>query len=174
MGQVHAGVLAWTDDEEIVMSADPSLQERIDAAMVAAMKAREAVRLGALRMVRSALKNREIEKRAPLDDGDVLQALATQAKQRRESIEQFRSGGREELAAKEEAELAVLQEFLPRELDPEELRELVASAVAEVGAEGPKDMGRVMGVLMPRVRGRADGALVNRLVREMLAGEDGT
>jgi uncharacterized protein YqeY len=156
--------------EEIDMSEGASLQERIDAAAVVAMKARQALRLGVLRLVRSALKNREIDKRAPLDDGDVLQVLVTQAKQRRESIEQFRAGGREELAAKEEAELVVLQEFLPQELGDEELREAIAAAVAEVGASGPKDMGRVMGVLMPRLRGRAEGGAVNRLVREVLAG----
>ncbi|MDF1553252.1 MAG: GatB/YqeY domain-containing protein [Deferrisomatales bacterium] len=153
------------------MANSSTLQERIDAAAVAAMKSREAVRLGTLRMVRAALKNREIDKRAPLEETDVLQVLGTQAKQRRESIEQYRAGGREELAAKEEAELAVLQEFLPRELDENELRAAVAAAVTEVGAGGPRDMGRVMGVLMPRLQGRADGGAVNRLVREVLAGE---
>ncbi|HSH70663.1 MAG TPA: GatB/YqeY domain-containing protein [Deferrisomatales bacterium] len=153
------------------MANSSTLQERIDAAAVAAMKSREAVRLGTLRMVRAALKNREIDKRAPLEETDVLQVLGTQAKQRRESIEQYRAGGREELAAKEEAELAVLQEFLPRELDEHELRAAVVAAVTEVGAGGPRDMGRVMGVLMPRLQGRADGGAVNRLVREVLAGE---
>jgi len=155
------------------MADSSALQERIDAAAVAAMKARETVRLGTLRMVRAALKNREIDKRAPLEEADVLQVLGTQAKQRRESIEQFRAGGREELAAKEEAELAVLQEFLPRAMDEDALRAAVVAAVAEVGAAGPRDMGRVMGVLMPRLQGRADGGTVNRLVREALAGEAG-
>lgn len=146
-----------------------ALQERVATALVAAMKAREAVRVSTLRMVRAALQNREIDKRTPLADDDVLQVLATQAKQRRESIEQYRAGGREDLAAKEAAELVILQEFLPEELGVEELRDVVEAAVAEVGAEGPKDMGRVMGVLMPRLRGRADGGAVNRLVREALA-----
>ncbi len=153
------------------MADSSTLQERIDAAAVAAMKARETVRLGTLRMVRAALKNREIDNRAPLEETDVLQVLGTQAKQRRESIEQFRAGGREDLAAKEEAELAVLQEFLPPVLAEDELRAAVVAAVAEVGAAGPRDMGRVMGVLMPRLQGRAEGGAVNRLVREVLAGE---
>jgi len=156
------------------MTAAPSLQERIDAATVVAMKSREAVRLRTLRMVRSALKNREIDKRAPLEETDVLQVLGTQAKQRRDSIEQYRAGGREELAAKEVAELAVLQEYLPRELGEDELRAAVVAAVAEVGAAGPRDMGRVMGVLMPRLQGRAAGGAVNRLVREVLAEEAGS
>jgi uncharacterized protein YqeY len=153
--------------------SDPALQERIDAAALAAMKSRETVRLGTLRMVRAALKNREIDKRAPLEEVEVLQVLGTQAKQRRESIEQYRSGGREDLAAREEAELAVLQEFLPRALDADELRAAVVAVVAEVRAAGPGDMGRVMGVLMPRLQGRAEGGVVNRLVREVLAGEAG-
>ena len=119
------------------------------------------------------MKNREIDKRAALEEADVLQVLGTQAKQRRESIEQYRAGGREDLAAKEEAELVVLQEFLPRGLDEDELRAAVVAAVAEVGATGPRDMGRVMGVLMPRLLGRAEGGAVNRLVREVLAGEAG-
>ena len=153
------------------MTPIPSLRERLDAAAVAAMKARDSVRLGTLRLVRSALQNREIDKRAPLEESDVLQVLANQAKQRRESIGLYRAGGREELAAKEEAELAVLQEFLPRELSEEELRAAVVAAVAEVGAAGPRDMGRVMGVLMPRLQGRAEGGAVNRVVREVLSGE---
>ena len=156
------------------MADSSALQERIDVAAVTAMKSRATVRLGTLRMVRAALKNCEIDKRAPLEEADVLlQVLGTQAKQRRESIEQFRAGGREDLAAKEEAELAVLQEFLPRALGEDELSAAVVAAVAEVGAAGPRDMGRVMGVLMPRLQGRADGGAVNRLVREALAGETG-
>ena len=146
-----------------------ALQERVATALVAAMKAREAVRVSTLRMVRAALQNREIDKRAPLADDDVLQVLATQAKQRRESIEQYRAGGREDLVAKEAAELVILQQFLPEGLGVEELRTAVEAAVDEVGAGGPKDMGRVMGVLMPGLRGRADGGAVNRLVRETLA-----
>lgn len=146
------------------------LVSQIEQATLAAMKARDAARTSALRMVKAALKNKQIDKRAPLDDGDVLSVLGTLAKQRRESIEQFRSGGREELAAKEEAELAILQEFLPQALGEAEVRAAVAQAVAETGAAGPKDMGKVMSALMPRLKGRADGKLVNALVREALGG----
>lgn len=146
------------------------LASRIDQAVVAAMKARDAARTSALRMVKAALKNKEIDKRGPLDDGDSLQVLGTLAKQRREAIEQFRAGNRLDLVAKEEAELAILQEFLPQALGEDEVRAAVAQAVADAGAAGPKDMGKVMSLLMPRLKGRADGKLVNALVREALGG----
>lgn len=150
-----------------------SLARQIEAAVTVAMKAREPARVSALRMLRSALKYREIDKRAPLEDADVVQVLATQAKQRRESIEQFRAASRAELVAKEEAELAVIQEFLPRELSDVELQDVVRQAVAEVGASGPQDLGKVMGALMARVRGRADGKRVNEAVRAALGGGGG-
>lgn len=152
------------------MEQRSSLAERIEHELHAAMKAREKVRTSALRMARAALKNREIEKRAPLEDADVIQVLATQAKQRRESIEQFRAGGREDLAAKEEQEFEVLREFLPEELTASQLKALVEEAIREVGAASPKDLGRVMSALMPKVRGRADGRAVNEMVRAVLAG----
>lgn len=152
------------------MTQQDSLVARIERATIGAMKARDAARTSALRMAKAALKNREIDKRSALDDADALQVLATLAKQRRESIEQFRAGGRVELAEKEEAELAILQEFLPEALSEDEVRRAVADAVAEVGATGPRDMGKVMAALMPRVKGKADGKLVNTLVREALAG----
>lgn len=147
-----------------------TLVDRIEQSVVAAMKARDALRTSALRMVKAALKNKAIDKRGPLDDGEALQVLASLAKQRKESIEQFRAGGRNDLATKEEGELAILQEFLPETMGEGEVRAAVAQAVAEAGAAGPKDMGKVMGVLMPRVKGRADGKLVNALVREALGG----
>lgn len=150
------------------MSATSPLLERMDRALVESMKARTAARTSALRMARAALKNREIDKRAPLEDADVLQVLGTLVKQRREAAEMFRAGNRPELAAKEEAEIAVLQEFLPQELGAEELAALVAQAVAQVGARGPGDLGKVMGALMPQVRGRADGKKVNEAVRTAL------
>lgn len=150
------------------MSAASPLLERMDRALVESMKARTAARTSALRMARAALKNREIDKRAPLEDADVLQVLGTLVKQRREAAEMFRAGNRPELAAKEEAEIAVLQEFLPQELAAEELAALVAQAVAQVGARGPGDLGKVMSALMPQVRGRADGKKVNEAVRTAL------
>lgn len=152
------------------MSEDTPLIARIDSSLVASMKARDAARTSALRMVRAALKNREIDKRGPLDETEVLEVVASLAKQRKESIEQFQAGGRQDLADKETAELKILQEFLPAELSAEELRQLVRSAVAEAGAASPKDMGKVMAALMPKVKGRADGRAVNAMVREILSG----
>jgi len=156
------------------MSEEAGLVERLERAVVEAMKARDALRTSALRMVRAALKNRAIDKRAPLDDGDALQVLGTLAKQRRESIEQFRAGGRQEMADKEEAELRILQEFLPEELGEDEVRRAVDAAVSETGAAGPRDMGKVMAALMGRLKGRADGKLVNQLVRERLTAGGGS
>ncbi len=150
------------------MAGTSPLLERLDGALVASMKARDAARTSALRLVRAALKNREIEKRAPLEDAEVLQVLGTLVKQRREAAEQFRAGNRPELAAKEEAEVVILQEFLPAALSDDELGALVAEAVAEVGGQGPGDLGKVMSALMPRVRGRADGRKVNEAVRAAL------
>lgn len=152
------------------MAAEESLLVRLERELVEAMKARDAARTSTLRMVKAALKNKQIDKRAALEEADVLQVLSTLAKQRRESIEQFRAGHREDLAQKEEAELHLLQQYLPKELTEGELRELVSAAVSRTGAAGPKDMGKVMSELMPAVKGRADGKLVNQLVREHLAG----
>lgn len=151
------------------MNEETPLIDRLEKAFVESMKARDAVRTSALRLVKAALKNRQIDKRAPLDDGEALQVIVTLSKQRRESIEQFHAGGREDLVAKEEVELRILQEFLPQELGEDEVRAAVFAAVAEAGAAGPKDMGKVMSVLMPKLKGRADGKLVNALVREALA-----
>lgn len=151
------------------MSDGSELAERIGRELVASMKARDAARTSALRMVRAALQNRGIEVRGALGDDDVVQVLATLAKQRRESIEQYRAGGREDLAVKEERELQVIQEFLPQPLSEEELRRIVAEAIAEVGAAGPGDLGKAMAAVMPRVKGRADGRAVNALVRGVLA-----
>ena len=156
------------------MAQEDTLAARIERATLEAMKARDAARTSALRLVKAAFKNRQIEKRAPLEDSDALQVLGTLAKQRRESIEQFRAGGREDLAAKEEAELRILQEFLPDQMSQEELRRAVETAIGEAGAQGPKDMGKVMAVLMPRVKGQADGKAVNALVRELLTAGDQT
>jgi uncharacterized protein len=151
------------------MTPEHSLLARIDRSLIESMKARDALRTSALRMARAALKNREIDKRKPLDDSDVVEVLGTLAKQRKESIEQFQAGGRTDLADKEAAELRILQEFLPKELTEEEVREIVRTAVAEAGATGPRDIGKVMSAVMPRVKGRADGRTVNTLVREMLS-----
>jgi uncharacterized protein len=145
------------------------LRERLTAEMKAAMKNRDALRLSAIRMVLSSVKNREIELRHELGDVEITETIATLCKQRRESIRLFKEAGRQELVDKEEAELALLTEFLPQQLTREELEGLVMKAIADTQASGGKDMGKVMKALMPFVSGRADGKLVSEVVKEKLA-----
>lgn len=146
-----------------------SLQTDIESAMRAAMKAREAVRVSTLRLAMAAAHNRQIELGHELTDAEVVEVLDRQVKQRRESIELYRKGGRPELADAEEAELAVLREFLPEPLTDAELERLARDAVAATDAKGPTDMGRVMGALVPQTKGRADGKAVSDLVRRLLS-----
>ncbi len=145
------------------------LQERIENDIKEAMKAREKERVGALRLVKAALQNRAIEKREELGDEDVIAVLSTLAKQRKDSIEQYTAGGRDDLAAIEKAELAIIEKYLPEQMGADEVKREVVAAIEASGAEGPKDMGKVMGVLMPKLKGKADGKLVNQLVRQLLA-----
>ncbi len=145
------------------------LREKLVDEMKAAMKARDEVRLSAIRMIRASVKNREIDLGKELDDREVTEVISTLAKQRRESIKLFHDAGRSDLVEKEEKELEVLLGFLPRQLDRSEISEIVAKAVAESGALGPGDIGKVMKIVMPQVSGRADGKLVNEIVREMLS-----
>jgi uncharacterized protein YqeY len=146
------------------------LREKIADDMRGAMKAREAVRVAALRMLMAAIKNAEVEKRHELSDDEVLDVVTREAKRRRESIEAFEKGGREDLVAKEAAELTVLDSYLPERLSDEELAALVDAAIAETGADSPKQMGEVMKALMPKLRGRADGGQVSALVKARLGG----
>ena len=146
-----------------------TLKDQLNDAMKAAMKARDDLRLSAVRMVRAAIKNREIESRTELDDQAVIDVISTMAKQRRESIRLYREGNRLELAEKEEAELAVLLEFLPVQLTPEEIDSLVSRIIQEIGAHGAKDMGRVMKTVTPLTAGKADGKAVSDAVRRLLA-----
>lgn len=146
-----------------------TIQEQLSEAMKAAMRAQDSLRLSAIRMARTAIKNAEIEARGALDDAGVIRVLSTLVKQRRESAEAYR-GVRPELAAKEEQELAILQEFLPRQLDEAELKTIIAAAVSASGATGPRDMGAVMKLVTPQTTGRADGRLVSELVKACLAG----
>ncbi len=145
------------------------LREKLVDEMKAAMKARDEIRLSAIRMIRASVKNREIDLGKELDDGEVTEVISTLAKQRRESIKLFHDAGRTDLVEKEQKELDVLLGFLPRQLDRNEISEIIAKAVAESGARGPGDMGKVMKIVMPQVSGRADGKLVNEIVREMLS-----
>ena len=145
--------------------------DRISAELTAAMRARDSVRLGTLRMAKAALMNREVERGRALDDAESLQVIAALIKQRRDSIEQFRAGGREDLASKEEAELAVLEEYMPPPMDAAELERLVTQVITETNAASPKDMGRVMKAAMAIIAGRnVDGKALSELVKTKLAG----
>jgi uncharacterized protein YqeY len=146
-----------------------TLKDQLNDAMKAAMKARDDLRLSAIRMVRSAIKNREIDTRTELDDQAVIDVISTLVKQRRESIRMYREGNRLELAEKEELELAVLLEFLPAQLSPDEIEKLVQNVITEIEANGIKDMGRVMKVVAPLAAGRADGKIVSEAVRNLLS-----
>jgi len=147
-----------------------SLKERIDEELKNAMRSKEELTTSVLRMLKSAVKYKEVEPGAKaLDDAGVLAVISTLIKQRRDSVEQFRNGGRQDLAEKEEREIVLLQRFLPKQLTAEELQSLVKAAVAEAGAKGPKDMGAVMKALLPRVQGRAEGKAVSDAVKAALA-----
>ena len=148
-----------------------SLKDKLTADMKDAMKAREAgkLRLSVIRLVRGAIRQQEIDGQKELSDEDVLGVISKEVKQRRDSIEDFKKGGRDDLVAEAEAEIAILMEYLPQQLSEDEVRNLVKEAIAASGAASPKDMGKVMKELMPKVKGRADGKLVNGIVKELLA-----
>ena len=148
-----------------------SLKDKLTADMKDAMKAREAgkLRLSVIRLVRGAIRQQEIDGQKELSDEDVLGVISKEVKQRRDSIEDFKKGGRDDLVAAAEAEIAILMEYLPQQLSEDEVRSLVKEAIAASGATSPKDMGKVMKELMPKVKGRADGKLVNGIVKELLA-----
>lgn len=150
-----------------------SFKEKLTADMKEAMKAREEgrQRLGVIRMVRGAIRQQEIDGQKELDDDAVLAVISKEVKQRRDSIEEFKKGGREDLVAQNEAEIAVLMAYLPQQMAEGEIRKLVQDAIAATGASSPKEMGKVMKELMPKVKGRADGKLVNQIVRELLNAE---
>ena len=145
-----------------------TLQDRIESAMRDAMRARDERRTQTLRMAMAAAHNRQIELGRLLSDEEYVGILGRQVKQRRESIEAFRTGGRQAMAANEEAEAAILAEFLPESLSGAELEQIVRAAIAESGASSPADLGRVMGRVVSQTRGRADGKAVSDLVRRLL------
>ncbi len=147
-----------------------SLKGQLMQDMKEAMKAKQAERLSTIRQLRSAIKNKEIEKKKDLDDEAVLAVISTLVKQRREAAQMYADNDRPELAAKEEGELAVLKQYLPVQLGEDEIREIVSQVIADVGATSAKDMGKVMPQVMARTKGAADGKVVNQLVRELLAG----
>ncbi|HUI45994.1 MAG TPA: GatB/YqeY domain-containing protein [Nitrospirota bacterium] len=144
------------------------LRERIDADTKNALKSGAKEKVSTLRMLNAALKNKQIDKRRPLTDDEVFETIRSLIKQRKDSIEQFAKGGRQDLVDKETAEVAVLEVYLPQPLSREELEAMVREAVARTGAQGAKDMGKVMKTLIPMVGGRADGKLISELVKNSL------
>jgi uncharacterized protein YqeY len=146
-----------------------SLKTRLTDDMKTAMKAGEKDRLGVIRLLNAAIKQREVDERVELDDAQVLAVLEKQVKQRKDSLSQYENAGREDLAAVERYELGVIQAYLPAQMGAAELEAEVAAAIAEAGARGPQDMGKVMAVLKPKLAGRADMGALSGLVRNALA-----
>jgi uncharacterized protein YqeY len=147
-----------------------TLQEKIQSDLAGAMRSKEPLRLSVLRMMKSAVKNKEVDKMKSLEEAEVVGVLTTLLKQRKDSVEQFRKGGREELAQKEEAEIKIIEEYLPAAASEDEIRRAIEEAVHETGAASIKDMGKVMKATMVRLAGKtADGSRVSQLVREKLS-----
>lgn len=147
----------------------PGLNDKVNADIAAAMKAKDAARLSALRMLKAAIMNKGVEKGRDLEDAEVLQVISSLVKQRRDSIDQFSKAGRQDLVDKETAEISVLDEYLPPAASPEEIDAAVAAAVSETGASSPKDIGKVMKAVMPRLAGKnVDGRTINEAVRKKL------
>jgi len=145
------------------------LEQILEKDLIAAMKAREAEKLGVLRMLKTALTNTKIQKKKEtLEDAEVLEVIQKQAKQRQESMESFRQAGRQDLLAKEEAEFAILSQYLPAQMSDDEIRAAVQKAIETTGAKTKADMGRLMKELMPVVKGKADGKRVNEVVSSLL------
>lgn len=146
-----------------------ALKDRLSEDMKAAMRAKDSARLGAIRFLLAAIKQREVDERISADDAVVLAVIEKMAKQRRDSIAQFEQAGRHDLADKEKAELALLQTYLPQPLSEDDLLAAIRAAIAEAGGSGPQAMGTVMGLLKPRIAGRADPARASAMVRQLLA-----
>ena len=146
------------------------MNDRLTEDMKQAMRLGDTTRRDAVRYLRSAVKNLEIERREPPTDEAIIELMGKQAQQRRESIEAFRKFGRDDLVTKEEAELAVIMEYLPAQLSDDEITQLAGAAIDESGAAGPQDMGKVMGRIMPQIRGKAEGKKVSGIVASLLKG----
>ena|SRR5690349_16918576 len=149
-----------------------TLQEKIQNDIAEAMRSKDSLRLNVLRMMKTAVKNKEIEKMKALDEPEVLAVLNTLVKQRRDSIDQFRKGGREELAQKEESEIKIIDEYLPAAASDDDIRKAIAEAIQESGATSMKDMGKVMAAAKNRLAGKTiDGGRVSQMVKEQLSGK---
>jgi len=145
-----------------------SLSDRLTDDMKQAMKDKNKETLSVIRMIRSSIKNSEIDLRRPLDDDEILQVLSREVKQRKDSLQEFIKAGRQDLAESLEAEIDIISKYLPEQLTEEEIQEIVRQTIQELGASSKADMGKVMGALMPKTKGRADGKLLNKYVQQFL------
>jgi uncharacterized protein YqeY len=146
-----------------------SLEERLVEEMKQAMKSSDKLRLSTIRMVRSALKNKEIELRKKLEDEDIVKVIQVMVRKGEESVEQFQTGGRMDLVEKEKSEIEILKSFLPQPLSQEEILKIIDQSIQETQASSPKDIGKVMKSVIPKIGGKADGKLINQLVKERLS-----
>ncbi|MCJ7783744.1 MAG: GatB/YqeY domain-containing protein [Desulfobacterales bacterium] len=146
-----------------------SLEERLVEEMKQAMKSNDKLRLSAIRMIRSALKNKEIELRKKLEDEDIVKVVQVMVRKGEESVEQFQAGGRMDLVEKEKREIEILKSFLPQPLSQEEILKVIDLSIQETQASSPKDIGKVMKSVIPKIGGKADGKLINQLVKERLS-----
>jgi hypothetical protein len=146
-----------------------SLEERLVEEMKQAMKSNDKLRLSTIRMIRSALKNKEIELRKKLEDEEVVKVILAMVRKGEESVEQFQTGGRTDLVEKEKREIEILKSFLPQPLSQEEILKIIDQSIQETQASSPKDIGKVMKSVMPKLGGKADGKLINQLVKERLS-----
>ena len=147
---------------------ESSLKRRINQDAKEALKSKDTLTLNVLRMLKSEIRYKEIERGSELSDDDVISVLSTAIKKRKDSIQQFEKGGRDDLASKEKQELTVVAKYMPEQLGEEELSQIVSQAISEEGATGPSDLGKVMKLVMPKVRGRADGKKINQMVSSQL------
>jgi hypothetical protein len=150
------------------MRMSETLKQRLQDDMKAAMRAKAAERLGTIRLIMAAIKQREVDERIQLDDAQVIDVLTRMVKQRRDSLAQYQQAGRQDLADQEAAELALIDEYLPPALDDAELDDIIADAISQTGAQSPQDMGKVMGQLKPKIQGRADMGKVSAMVKARL------
>jgi uncharacterized protein YqeY len=146
-----------------------SLEESLVEEMKQAMKSNDKLRLSTIRMIRSALKNKEIELRKKLEDEDIVKVIQVMVRKGEEAVEQFQAGGRMDLVEKEKREIEILKSFLPQPLNQEEILKIIDQSIQETQASSPKDMGKVMKAVMPKIGGKADGKLINQLVKERLS-----
>ncbi|MFD1952631.1 GatB/YqeY domain-containing protein [Paenibacillus thailandensis] len=145
-----------------------NLSERLNDDMKQAMKNQDKFKLATIRMVRASIKNLEIDLKRPLDDNEVLDILSREIKQRKDSLQEFEKAGRDDLVTALRAEIEIISQYLPAQLSEEEIKAIVTQTIQELGASSKAEMGKVMGALLPKVKGRADGKLVNQLVQQFL------